>query len=145
MAKTYLSRKAKGRNAELNFAQLLRDYGIDKNARRQPLSGATFMKGDINTGCGYCVEVKNQEKLNIWDALKQAEKQAGMEQQPFLLAFKRNHTNFYVAMSVYDWIDLYKRAEEPNSISEPTRELRFELEKLREIARRVIKKLKSKK
>jgi len=142
MAKTYSSRKAKGRNAEISFAELLRDYGIDKGARRQVLSGASYLKGDINTSCGYCIEVKNQEKLAIWDALKQAEKQANMEQQPFLLAFKRNKTQFYVAMSVYDWIDLYKRAEEPKSIKEPTRQLRWDLEKLKECAKRVIKQIK---
>lgn len=45
------------------------------------------------------IEAKNQEKLNIWSALKQAEENAENGRVP-LLVFKRNRSKTYV---VVDW------------------------------------------
>tara|TARA_Y100001963_G_C6674160_1_gene396551 strand:- start:229 stop:576 length:348 start_codon:yes stop_codon:yes gene_type:complete len=46
----------------------------------------------------FAVECKNQERLNIWDALHQAEWNAN-EHIP-LLVFKRNNSKTYVAMNI---------------------------------------------
>jgi len=69
MAKTYKSIRAKGRKAEKEVAKIFRETGIDKNARRQLLSGASYLKGDINTSIGYTVEVKKQEKYKSGNGL----------------------------------------------------------------------------
>ena len=46
----------------------------------------------------FSVECKNQEKLNIWSSLQQAEDNAG-EHIP-LVVFKRNRSKTYVAMNI---------------------------------------------
>ncbi len=41
--------KAKGSRFERWIADEIKAFGLDTNARRQPMSGAGFLKGDINT------------------------------------------------------------------------------------------------
>ena len=53
----------------------------------------------------YAVECKNQEKINIWASLDQAQENAAEGQTP-LLVFKKNRTESYVAMKLSDFIKL---------------------------------------
>ena len=53
----------------------------------------------------YSVEAKNQEKLNIWSALEQAEKNCKPETDP-LLIFKRNRSKMYVVLTLEDLLKL---------------------------------------
>jgi len=52
----------------------------------------------------FSVECKNQEKLNIWSSLEQAEDNA-TDYKP-LLIFKRNRSKTYVTLSLEDFLDL---------------------------------------
>lgn len=52
------------------------------------------------------IECKNQEALNIWDALKQAEEHGGKP----IVFFKRNRTDTYVALKAEDFFELYEIA-----------------------------------
>jgi len=52
----------------------------------------------------FAVECKNQEKLNIWSSLEQAEQNAG-EHIP-LLVFKRNRSKTYISMDINDLIKI---------------------------------------
>ena len=52
----------------------------------------------------YGIEVKNVESLNIWQALKQAESQAGTD--PAIVFFRRAHSPLYVALSAQDFLAL---------------------------------------
>ena len=54
----------------------------------------------------YSIECKNQEKLNIWGALEQAEKNSG-DSNPVLI-FKRNRSKTYAVLEIEDFIDLIK-------------------------------------
>ena len=54
----------------------------------------------------FSVECKNQEKLNIWSSLQQAEDNAG-EHIP-LVVFKRNRSKTYAVLEIQDFIDLIK-------------------------------------
>lgn len=51
-------------------------------------------------------EVKNVERLNIWEALSQAESHRGEGLNPFpaALAFKRNRSELYIAVRLTDWL-----------------------------------------
>jgi|TARA_R100000781_G_scaffold71770_1_gene44965 hypothetical protein len=57
----------------------------------------------------FSVECKNQEKLNIWSSLEQAETNAG-EHTP-LLVFKRNRSKTYVSMEINDLIKILNDKE----------------------------------
>lgn len=52
----------------------------------------------------FAVEAKNQERMNIWDALKQAEAHARPGLDP-LVVFKRNRSEVYVALKLDDFLE----------------------------------------
>lgn len=58
----------------------------------------------------FIIECKNQEKLSIWEALKQAEshKKEGDKRVP-LLCFSRNRSDTYVALKLSDLLNLIKK------------------------------------
>lgn len=58
----------------------------------------------------YSVECKNQEKLAIWSALKQAEENAVAGTSP-LLVFARNRTEPYVALRLIDFVRLLENTQ----------------------------------
>ena len=54
----------------------------------------------------YSIECKNQEKLNIWSALEQAEENS-KESTPVLI-FKRNRSKTYVVIEFKEFVKLIK-------------------------------------
>ena len=58
----------------------------------------------------FSVEAKNVEKLNIWQAIEQAEGN-NRELIP-LVVFKRNRSDVYCAMKLDDLMNLLKKVEE---------------------------------
>jgi hypothetical protein len=54
----------------------------------------------------YSIECKNQEKLNIWSALEQAEDNS-KESTPVLI-FKRNRSKTYAVIEFKEFVDLIK-------------------------------------
>ena len=53
----------------------------------------------------FSFECKNQEKLNIWNALKQAEENCPNGDSP-VVVFKRNRSDTYVSLKFDDFIKL---------------------------------------
>lgn len=111
MAKTFRSRKAKGKLLEKEIAALYRHHKIDETAVPMPMSGAMiFHKGDIfkRNDHEFVDECKNNEKLNIWASFAQAESQCSGLEKP-VLHFRRNLTQPLTVMRTEDWFQL--RAE----------------------------------
>ena len=54
----------------------------------------------------FAFECKNQEKLNIWESLKQAEDNSNGHKP--ILVFKRNRSKTYAVLEIQDFIDLIK-------------------------------------
>jgi hypothetical protein len=52
----------------------------------------------------YSFECKNQEKLNIWSSLEQAESNSG--DYPPVLIFKRNRSKTYVTVELEEFMKL---------------------------------------
>ena len=52
----------------------------------------------------YSFECKNQEKINIWDSLQQAEENSGVYDP--VLIFKRNRSKTYAVINVQKFIEL---------------------------------------
>ena len=78
--------RQKGKRLERQFAALLRRKGLDVNARRMPLSGAfSHLPTDIYTSLRYSFEVKNQERVNLWEWWDQARNQAAIGKPPVLV------------------------------------------------------------
>lgn len=54
----------------------------------------------------FAFECKNQEKLNIWSALEQAE--SNSEKGKPVLVFKRNRSKTYAVLQIEDFMELIK-------------------------------------
>jgi hypothetical protein len=112
-ANTPKSRKAKARTLQNAIAEDLR--------KAYPELGESDIQPAIMGQCGidillsskardlfpYAIEAKNQEALNIWECLKQAEANGKKERMVPLLVFKRNRTEIYVALKWDDFLNLH--------------------------------------
>lgn len=108
VANTPGSKKSKGSRAERKVAEMYRRYGIDKKATRMPMSGAMpGMRGDIYKpdDYGFCDEVKNQEKVRLWDFWEQTKDQAGSGRVP-VLHITGNHRPILTVLRIEDYMDL---------------------------------------
>jgi len=54
----------------------------------------------------FSIECKNQEKINVWQSLKQAKENSGKHTP--LLIFKRNHSKTYACLELKDLMELVK-------------------------------------
>tara|TARA_R100000808_G_scaffold24539_1_gene56776 strand:+ start:50 stop:400 length:351 start_codon:yes stop_codon:yes gene_type:complete len=59
----------------------------------------------------YSFECKNQERLNIWESLSQAEDNSG-DFTP-VVVFKRNRTKTYIALELEEFLNLIGENNEP--------------------------------
>jgi hypothetical protein len=102
-----INSRAKGKRGELEFAELCRESGFT-NARR----GQQFKGGDDSPDVVDCFdhihcEVKRVEKLNIDEAIEQAEK----DRHPCKMAavfHRRDRKKWKVTMYFDDWVEVYK-------------------------------------
>lgn len=90
VAKTYRSKKAKGRSLEKEVAKRLRQVLGDDHAVNMPLSGGGSLKGDVYTQLPISIECKKQERVQIWEFWEQARQQASTGKMP-VLCLDRNY------------------------------------------------------
>jgi hypothetical protein len=109
MATTVQSRKAKGRVAQQQVAKAILAK-FPELTERDVMSVPIGTQGDdilLSEAAvkkfPFSVEVKCQETLNIWAAIKQVEVRA--TQKP-LVAFKRNRTEMYCVLKLSDLLEL---------------------------------------
>ena len=96
----------KGCNYERKIAKIFTDH-FKITFCRTPLSGGMEWKGDIQPVFGefeYHIECKKQERLNIWKAIAQAERDCGKEQIP-IVVFSRNRSEDYVCIKLSNFLD----------------------------------------
>lgn len=109
---------AKGKRFERAVAKTLAALfpHVAKNARRGRQYSGSPDSPDVVAMPGVHVEAKHVERLNIWDALAQAERDAG-DQIPIVI-FKRNRSTMYVAFRLEDlptFVDLVLPDEPPTT------------------------------
>lgn len=96
--------KAKGSRAERQWRdelkRIYKDAKLHEKIKRVPMSGASWMKGDVIDLNDYdsLYEVKNQESLEIPSWWRQAQREAGSSRTPFLV-ITQNHRPFYIFMA----------------------------------------------
>ena len=103
-----INSRQKGARYERHIAKVLREHGFTAERGQQHAGGQDSPDVKHNL-TGIHFEAKHVEKLNIWEALEQAERDAG-DNIP-VVVFKRNRTKDYVALSLDDFIDLYKSSK----------------------------------
>ena len=109
---TRKSAKAKARRLQDKLAQmLLTKFSFLQESDVRPAimgeSGEDMKISSIARDCiPFSFECKNRERLNIWDALAQAEANAQEDTIP-VAVFKRNRSEEYVALKLKDFIQLF--------------------------------------
>ena len=107
------SSKSKGRRLQNKIRDLLLEHYSDKLEKddiRCAIMGESGEDLKLSPAARklipYSFECKNQEKLNIWDSLEQAEKNSD-DYGPVLI-FKRNRSKIYVVLEISDFLELLK-------------------------------------
>lgn len=108
--------KAKGRRAAAEVKDLLYKYAPDLKPGDIEVTSSSVIGEDLKLSPAardvfpFVVEVKNQEALNIWAALKQAEGHVKTDDgfKVPLLFFRRNRSKLYVAMDAEQFIKLVR-------------------------------------
>lgn len=103
------SSKARGKRGELSLVHALRDAGFTEARRTAQYCGKAGTSDVVGIE-GLHVEVKNQERLNIWPALAQSQRDTEADGNGDIPAvfFKRNRSGWYVALPLPNFIKLYK-------------------------------------
>lgn len=119
-ANSVSARKAKGRNACKLVQTLLLAYAPELLEDDIRITSSSVPGEDIQFSpkarerYPFVIEVKCQESLNIWAALKQAITHLPPGKEDLLtplLFFKRNNTELYVAIEAERFIKLTKRSQ----------------------------------
>ena len=103
------SAKAKGRRLQQQFRELLIEkLGIHPEDIENRSMGAggedLIMSRAARDKFPFSIECKNQEKLNVWSSLEQAESNSGKHIP--LLIFKRNRTKTYAVLEFDKLLEL---------------------------------------
>ena len=104
------SAKAKGRRLQNKIRDLLLEEfkELEPDDIRTAIMGETGEDIKLSPAARrkipYSFECKNQEKLNIWESLNQAEENSG--DYPPVLIFKRNRSKTYVTLELEDFLKL---------------------------------------
>lgn len=99
-----INSKAKGKRAEIEVRDLFRDRGYEAR-RGQQFSGGADSPDVVTSLEGYHIEVKHVEALNVYKALAQSKKDAGLDKVP-LVFHRRNGVEWHVTMNQDDFFDL---------------------------------------
>jgi|TARA_X000000368_G_C22946792_1_gene674739 hypothetical protein len=106
------SAKSKGRRLQNQIKELLLESfkELEPDDVRSAIMGETGEDIKLSPAARrqipYSFECKNQEKINIWESLNQAEENSG--DYPPVLIFKRNRSKTYAVLELEDFIDLIK-------------------------------------
>ena len=108
------SRKSKGRRLQNKVRDTLyenfKSRGLEQDDIRSAIMGESGEDIKLSPAARklipYSIECKNQEKLNIWEALSQAEENSGVSTP--VLIFKRNRSKTYAVLPIEEFINLIK-------------------------------------
>ena len=105
------SAKAKGKRLQNKVTQLLQEKFsavLEEGYFKSKTMGEHGMDVQLSPSARkkfpFAIECKNQEALNIWKSLEQAENNC--EGLTPLLIFKRNKSKIYAALEITDFLDL---------------------------------------
>lgn len=101
--------KQKGARFERSLASLLRNYGYEARRTAQ-YCGNTGDASDVVGLPGIHIEAKHQERMNLYDWMAQAKRDAGDIKLPAVF-HKKNNAEILVTMELDDWMNLYREWE----------------------------------
>lgn len=102
-----MNSREKGKRGELELSKLLREHGYDTR-RGQQYCGANG-DADVVGLPGIHIECKRVERLNIYDAMKQAKADKRDMEIP-IVCHRKNNCGWLVTMEFEDFIRMYKES-----------------------------------
>lgn len=102
--------KAKGARFERHLASKFREYGYDARRTAQ-YCGNTGDAADVVGLPGIHVEAKHQERMQLYDWMAQAKRDAAGKGNLPAVFHKKNNAEILVTMTLEDWINLYREWE----------------------------------
>lgn len=102
-----INSKQKGKNGELEFVKKCKEYGF-KDARRSQQFAGINNDADVVGLPDIHVEVKRVERLNIDNAMEQAQRDK-KEEELAIVAHRKNNKEWLITMTAEDWFEIYKR------------------------------------
>lgn len=106
-----INSKAKGKKGELEFAHECESYGLMGVHRTAQTNGKLEQSlADCEGLTGIHIEVKRVEKLNIDNAMEQAERDLKTKKEKKIPAVfhRRNRKPWLATLKFEDWVKLYK-------------------------------------
>lgn len=99
-----INSRQKGARSERLLAHTLNGYGYETRRGRQfcGLHG----DADVVGLDGIHIECKNVQKLNVWNAMAQSDRDARDGEIPVVM-HKKDRTGWLVTMHLEDWMELY--------------------------------------
>ena len=137
--------KKKGNYWERKFAGWLKDNGI--NAWRDSGSGGgTREKSDIINNININFEVKSGKQVpkKIYDFYDQSiEASTKTHTTPLVVLHRDNRPQdeFLIVMNSYDWLDLWKKAQEPKVLTTESREQKWLIQNTIKMLKKLLKTL----
>ena len=116
------SAKSKGRRLQNQVKELLLEAftELEPDDIRTAIMGETGEDIKLSPAARreitFSFECKNQEKINIWESLNQAEENSG--DYPPVLIFKRNRSKTYAVLEIDDFIDIINEPKVTESLNE---------------------------
>ena len=104
-----MNSKAKGAAGERELAKLLREHGYIAR-RGQQYSGANG-DADVVGLPGVHIECKRVERLNVYEAMAQARRDARPGEIPVVM-HRKNRQPWLVTMDIDSWLKMYERNED---------------------------------
>ena len=103
-----INSKQKGKAGELELARKLKEYGYD--ARRSVQYNGKDGQADVLGLPSIHIEAKRVERLNLYDAMDQAKRDAKNGDKPAVF-HRRNRSNWLVTMELDDFMKIYQAFE----------------------------------
>lgn len=113
-----MNSRSKGKVGERESASKFREYGYDAR-RGQQFCG---MNGDADVvGVPYIhLEVKRRERLDLYDAIAQAQRDRKEDEIPVVM-WRRNNCDWLMVMPFEEWMKLYQAYEMSRKETEEVR------------------------
>lgn len=100
----------KGANGERELVEILRKHGYDARRGGSLTFGTT---PDVTGIPGVHIEVKRTERLDLYGAMEQAQRDAQAFQDGIPVVFhRRSRKPWVIIMPLEDWVELYRTKSE---------------------------------
>ncbi len=110
-----MNSRNKGKRGELELAKKLREYGY--NCRRTQQFCGINGDADVIGLPGLYIECKRVEKLNLYEAMAQAKRDAKPGEKPVVF-WRRNNHKWLMVFEIDDGMEVYQEWEAGHDLQE---------------------------